>query len=290
MGADRRAEAVRAAELVGLGSGQHRDRRREAVQGPRPHPDHGPRELSPLWMLLGLDLVADPKRAAVPDVAFRIAGAFWFNNGLNELADLATDDAFRRITKRINGGVNGLAERRRFYAQARTVLGVVVTPITRGRARPLPAPGTTAEPVFERGAEAIRARVRRASTRKAASVTRKTKTRPAATQRRGQSPALGERCARLPPPRGGARPRPRRSAESPQLRSLHDGSLGRDFLGTLEIFRLVHWLRRWPACFYQTRRAFKTHTGTRRERCRRTRTPRSVRAHSRHTVSFEPGN
>ena len=137
--------------------------------------------------LLRLDLVADPKRAAVPEVAFRIAGAFWFNNGLNELADLATDDAFRRITKRINGGVNGLAERRRFYAEARTVLGVV-TPITRGRARPMPAPGATAEPVFERGAEAIRARVRRASTRTAASVTRKTRTRPATTQRRRAKP------------------------------------------------------------------------------------------------------
>jgi putative chitinase len=27
--------------------------------------------------LLGLDLIADPPRAAVPDVAFRIAGLFW---------------------------------------------------------------------------------------------------------------------------------------------------------------------------------------------------------------------
>src|SRR6185503_2855142 len=72
--------------------------------------------------VLGLDLVAEPERAATPPVAFRIAGLFWQRNGLNELADQATADAFKQITRRINGGVNGLAERERFYAQARRVL------------------------------------------------------------------------------------------------------------------------------------------------------------------------
>ena len=142
--------------------------------------------------LLRIDLVSNPTRAAVPDVAFRIAGAFWANNGLNELADVATDDAFRAITKRINGGFNGLPERRRFYAAARTVLGVLETPVTRGRERAMPVPGATQEPVFERGAEAIRARVRRAPTRKAAPATRKTKTRRGTTAtRRAKSGSRG---------------------------------------------------------------------------------------------------
>src|SRR5688572_23272706 len=32
--------------------------------------------------LLGLDLLADPARAALPEVAFRIAGVFWSKKGL----------------------------------------------------------------------------------------------------------------------------------------------------------------------------------------------------------------
>jgi putative chitinase len=111
--------------------------------------------------VLGLDLVSEPERAATPPVAFRIAGLFWQRNGLNELADQATADAFKQITRRINGGVNGLADRERFYAQARRVLGVpdVMVPATRSRG-PVPAGATREAPAattpFERGAEAIR--------------------------------------------------------------------------------------------------------------------------------------
>ena len=104
--------------------------------------------------LLGLDLITDPPRAALPEVAFRIAGLFWSKKGLNELADQVSADAFREITRRINGGFNGLAERERFYEAAKTVLAVTPPPVPRG----VPgAPVDTAEPVFERGHEAIRA-------------------------------------------------------------------------------------------------------------------------------------
>jgi len=109
--------------------------------------------------LLGLDLVSDPARAAHPELAFRIAGLFWAKKGLSELADRATDEAFREITRRINGGFNGLDDRRKFYAVARTVLGVVDEPITRGTARTRPEAGD--EPAFDRGAEAIRRHARR---------------------------------------------------------------------------------------------------------------------------------
>jgi len=108
--------------------------------------------------LLAVDLIADPPRAATPDVAFRVAGLYWSKKGLNELADLATDDAFTEITRRINGGTNGLADRQAFYAAARTVLGVPGVPgATRGRAAPRAMPPTADEPVFARGWEAIRA-------------------------------------------------------------------------------------------------------------------------------------
>jgi putative chitinase len=105
--------------------------------------------------LLGLDLIADPARAAGSDVAFRIAGLFWSKKGLNELADRATADAFREITRRINGGFNGLEERQAFYEVARTVLGVGARGTTRGAAPMRPGP-LAPEPEFARGYEAVR--------------------------------------------------------------------------------------------------------------------------------------
>ena len=70
--------------------------------------------------LLGLDLVADPALAAAPEVAFATAGLFWQSNGLNDLADARQ---FVAITRRINGGTNGLAERQAYYERAKAVLG-----------------------------------------------------------------------------------------------------------------------------------------------------------------------
>jgi len=119
--------------------------------------------------LLGTDLVSDPARAALPELAFRIAGLFWSKKGLNELADRATDEAFREITRRINGGFNGLEDRRKYYAAACAVLGVSAARET-GR-DPLPAD----EPQFERGVEAIRRSRRRKPAATKRSSPRKTK-------------------------------------------------------------------------------------------------------------------
>jgi len=69
---------------------------------------------------LGLDLENNPTRAADPDVGFRVAAWYWRTRGLNTLADQGD---FREITKRINGGFNGLADRQRYWARAKTVLG-----------------------------------------------------------------------------------------------------------------------------------------------------------------------
>ena len=69
--------------------------------------------------LLGLDLVNNPTIAATREVGFRIAGQFWKLNGLNELAD---QQQFKTITKRINGGYNGLDDRIKYYERAKTVM------------------------------------------------------------------------------------------------------------------------------------------------------------------------
>jgi len=137
--------------------------------------------------LLGADLLTDPTRAALPELAFRIAGLFWSKKGLNEIADGATDDAFREITRRINGGFNGLADRQQFYAVARAVLGVPATRSTRGGS--LPAAGLRAqEPSFERGQKAIQADTRRraAGRRSAAKNTVRKGTPAKRTRKRGR--------------------------------------------------------------------------------------------------------
>jgi predicted chitinase len=104
--------------------------------------------------LLAVDLLAAPERASTPEVGFRIAGLFWSKKGLNQLADLATAEAFKEITRRINGGTNGLADRQSFYATARTSLGVATPPLPRGGSR---APMPAGDPGLDRGWEAIRA-------------------------------------------------------------------------------------------------------------------------------------
>jgi putative chitinase len=103
--------------------------------------------------LLGLDLVATPAQAASPEVAFRIAALFWSKKGLNELADRVTPEAFREITRRINGGFNGLAERQRFYETAKAVLAVVAPAGDAGVSFDLDEEDV--EPIFERGLEGM---------------------------------------------------------------------------------------------------------------------------------------
>lgn len=70
---------------------------------------------------LGVDLEAQPELAATPAVAARVAGWYWTTHGLNALADQGD---FRAITRRINGGLNGEAQREEYFARACQVLGV----------------------------------------------------------------------------------------------------------------------------------------------------------------------
>jgi len=68
---------------------------------------------------LGIDLENNPKRAADPDVGFRTAAWFWNSRNLNTYADAGN---FREVTRRINGGYNGLASREAYYNRALNVL------------------------------------------------------------------------------------------------------------------------------------------------------------------------
>lgn len=68
---------------------------------------------------LGLDLITHPELLELPQHAAMSAAWFWKQNGLNDLADR---DQFKTITRRINGGLNGLADRLELWEKAQAVL------------------------------------------------------------------------------------------------------------------------------------------------------------------------
>ena len=69
---------------------------------------------------MGVDLITNPELLETNDLSCRSAAWFWASRGLNDLADKGD---FERITKRINGGYNGLKERQAYYAKAMLYLG-----------------------------------------------------------------------------------------------------------------------------------------------------------------------
>lgn len=70
-------------------------------------------------MALDIDCVEHPELLEQPMNACRSAGWFWKTHGLNALAD-AGDQV--KVTRRINGGTNGLADRLALFAVAQRVL------------------------------------------------------------------------------------------------------------------------------------------------------------------------
>jgi predicted chitinase len=78
---------------------------------------------------LGLDLINHPEIAAQPKNAFRISAWWWWQHGLNPIADRRDVTG---ATKRINGGTNGLADRQERYRLA-SGLGSAATPGKTGK-------------------------------------------------------------------------------------------------------------------------------------------------------------
>lgn len=68
--------------------------------------------------LLGIDLEAEPERAKEPETSLRVAFAYWTERAINAAAD--ADDS-ERVTRLINGGRNGLAERGRYLTKAKGI-------------------------------------------------------------------------------------------------------------------------------------------------------------------------
>lgn len=71
---------------------------------------------------VGHDLVTHPELAAQYEVGALIAAAFWHENHCNALADQGDVEMVKPITLKVNGGINGLAERTRYFVKAKEAL------------------------------------------------------------------------------------------------------------------------------------------------------------------------
>lgn len=88
------------------------------------------------------DFEAEPQRLAEPRWAALSAAWYWQSHGCNELADAGD---FEGVTRRINGGLNGLADRRQRWQRAQTALAAAPeSPVP----TPQPAPVRKEEPML----------------------------------------------------------------------------------------------------------------------------------------------
>ena len=67
----------------------------------------------------GEDFVEKPELLRALPYSIESACAWWRNSGLNQKADLNTQDGFLAITKAINGGTNGLEDRKNWWNKAK---------------------------------------------------------------------------------------------------------------------------------------------------------------------------
>lgn len=70
---------------------------------------------------LNYDFIKHPEDLEKPGAASYSAAWFWWSRHLNTLADI---DAFEKITRLINGGLNGIDDRKKHYARAKKVLDI----------------------------------------------------------------------------------------------------------------------------------------------------------------------
>jgi len=70
---------------------------------------------------LGIDLIANPRLLCLPQYGTRSAVWFWNSRKLSLLADHSW---FKTITRRVNGGLNGWADRLSYYNRNRDILGL----------------------------------------------------------------------------------------------------------------------------------------------------------------------
>lgn len=70
---------------------------------------------------LGIYFEEHPELVAIPSIGLHVACEFWKRRGLNALADA---DDLEAITRRVNGGTNGLASRQAHLAKVKAMVGI----------------------------------------------------------------------------------------------------------------------------------------------------------------------
>jgi putative chitinase len=100
----------------------------------------------------GIDLVNDPTLAAQPALSLKIACEYWKRHNIN--ADCDRDDV-QAITRKVNGGLNGLSDRTAYTRKAKTAIARLEavqlsgsSPLAKG-SRPVLARGSTGDAVTQ---------------------------------------------------------------------------------------------------------------------------------------------
>lgn len=68
---------------------------------------------------LGVDFESHPEIVAMPSIGLLVACTYWTERGLNALADR---DDLEGITRKVNGGLNGIADRRQRLRELKEML------------------------------------------------------------------------------------------------------------------------------------------------------------------------
>ncbi len=157
---------------------------------------------------LGIGLESDPDRMLDPATGCLAAAWFWHSRGLNTLADADSENGFREITRRINGGFLGLEERIHYWERARQVLGlpdfgpvmaqrmgaVRMPPGTRPVYAPVEEPAPAPQPPVPAPKPGVKSRPRPKVKPKA-----KARAKPVAKAKRVASPPARRKAAAKPP-------------------------------------------------------------------------------------------
>lgn len=98
-----------------------------------------------LGAILGVDLEGDPELAAEPVLSLRIACEYWKKRSINAACDR---DDIVEVTRLVNGGTNGLDDRRLCTTKAKTAIARIEGFVLAGE-----APPAGGRPVLRRGSK-----------------------------------------------------------------------------------------------------------------------------------------
>ena len=100
--------------------------------------------------VLGVPLEENPTLAAEPVLSLRIACQYWKSHQINPACDA---DDLQKVTRLVNGGLNGLDDRRLFTAKAKAVIARLEGIQLSGAQSVGAAPPGAAMPVLHRGSQ-----------------------------------------------------------------------------------------------------------------------------------------